>query len=135
MFSLDHVALAVTDLSRSQAFYHSIGGVTDSRPAPHFVEIMLGGARLHLVRADRRADAPGAARIEHLCLSVPSLEELVAFKDHINSHPLLEGMGPWQVQESPPLDANRSGHVEQNVPRATLYFHDPDGIEIEVRFY
>lgn len=135
MFSLDHVALAVTDLDRSRYFYESLGGVTVSRPSPNFVEVMLGSARLHLVTARRWAETTGVARIEHFCLAVKSMEELVAFAQRINSHPMLEGMGPWQVQESPPLDANRSGHVEEHVPRATLYFRDPDGIEIEVRFY
>lgn len=138
MFRFDHIALAVSDLARSAAFYEALGAQRVSRPSPHFVELMLGELRMHLTRAPHPTSESGSQRgncVEHFCIAVSTLDELTMLRDLINQHPLTAPRGPFAIQESPPLDAARTGHVEQHVPRHTLYFQDPDGIHLEARLY
>lgn len=136
MFRVDHAALAVQSLSRSRAFYEYLGGKVVSRPSELFVEIMLGDLRLHLVKAENGDKAPvGSGGIDHLCVSVETLEQLETVRDLINGCPLLEGKGPFAIQESPKLSSDQCGHAEQRPPRRTLYARDPDGIALEIRCY
>ena len=135
MLRFDHLALSVSDLATSAAFYESLGGRRVSKPSPHFIEIMLGELRMHLVAAEHAAAHGPGACIDHFCASVASLAELAAIRDLVNRHPSAQGHGPFEIQQSPPMDAERTGHCEERVPSHTLYFRDPDGIHVEVRLY
>lgn len=140
MFRHDHVALAVRDLNVSRDFYEHLGGHVVSRPSAAFMEIVLGEIRLHLVRRGQQeldgappGRTPDGQRIDHLCLRVASLDDLVCVRDRLNAHPALRGRAPCALVDSPPLgDGN---HVEELPPQKTLYFEDPDGIRLEVRAY
>lgn len=137
MLRSDHTALAVKNLGLSREFYEFLGGRVVSKPSPHFVEIMLGDLRLHIVRAPEPEErvSEKAPRIEHFCLSVDSTHELEKLRDRVNGCELIKHMGPFEIQESPPLGEGFAGHAEQRPPNRTLYMKDPDGIMIEVRCY
>ncbi len=135
MLRFDHLALSVSDLAASAAFYEYLGGRRVSKPSPHFIEILLGELRLHLVAAEHAETHAQGACIDHFCASVASLAELTAIRDLINSHPRMQASGPFEIQQSPPMDAERTGHCEERVPSHTLYFRDPDGIHVEIRAY
>lgn len=136
VFKTDHTALAVGDLCASSAFYQYLGGVVVSKPSPHFVEILLGDLRLHLVRATGEP-APSAARtgIDHFCLAVADIATLEEVCIRINNYPALAGRGPFAIEDSSPLGADLVEHSEQRPPLKTLYMQDPDGINIEIRTY
>ena len=136
MLKVDHTALAVTDLETSRAFYTTeLGGVVVSKPSPRFVEILLGNIRLHLVQADGTAPLAAGPRIDHLCLAVERLDELHAMCRRLNACAAIAARGPYAVEDSPPLGLDGEEHAEERPPTKTLYFHDPDGLGLEVRCY
>ncbi|ERH02251.1 MAG: lactoylglutathione lyase [Halonotius sp. J07HN6] len=85
---MDHVAIRVSDLDASLAFYHDLLGL-DTRDEDRFendevpfIAVVAGGRHIHLVPSDDPIDVAG----EHICLLVRSnemdsreeLEELLA---------------------------------------------------------
>jgi hypothetical protein len=97
--------------------------------------MVLGDVRLHLVPADGTSSVDRASRIDHLCLQVSSVEDLVLLQETVNAHPLRRQFAPCIVDESPQLGEGGKEHCEERPPRKTLYFEDPDGIRLEVRAY
>jgi catechol 2,3-dioxygenase-like lactoylglutathione lyase family enzyme len=140
-FRHDHIALTVKDLQVTRQFYESLGGRVVSKPSSAFMEIVLGDMRLHILPTGSAAEeAPRGtpqrkSRIDHLCLQVESVEDLMWVEQTINTHPLLSGRARCEVEDSPPFGEGGSEHVEERPPRKTLYFADPDGIRLEVRAY
>ncbi len=137
MLRSDHTALAVKNLGLSREFYEFLGGRVVSKPSPHFIELLLGDLRLHIVRAPDPdlKQSELAPRIEHFCLSVDTTAELERLCDQVNGCELIKHMGPFEIQESPLLGASFADHAEQHPPRKTLYLRDPDGIMLEIRCY
>ena len=134
-FRSDHIALAVRDLAASRRFYEALGGRTVSKPSPHFLEIMLGEQRLHLLpEASRDVAADDSIRIDHFCVAVESVAALEAYAAYLRLLPELAGR-PIAVTESEALGEGLGDHCEERPPLKTLYFADPDGIRIEVRAY
>lgn len=135
MFKHDHIAVAVSNLKRSEEFYCALGGRVVSKPSVRFTEIIVGEVRLHLIlAADKNPHFVQTPRIDHLCLTVASLGQLQELRDIINKTTAAVTFGPFQIQESPPLGPNET-HCEERPPLATLYFKDPDGIGLEARCY
>ena len=73
---IDHIALRVSDLDASLAFYHDLLGL-DTRDEERFeadevpfTALVAGGRHIHLVPSDEPIDVGG----EHLCLLVRSSE-------------------------------------------------------------
>jgi catechol 2,3-dioxygenase-like lactoylglutathione lyase family enzyme len=130
VFRHDHVALAVKDLEVSREFYEFLGGRVVSKPSSAFMEIVLGEIRLHLIpNADGAGGDHERPRIDHLCLRVASVEDLLSVQKMISPR------SPCEVEDSPPLGEGGKEHVEECPPRKTLYFEDPDGIRLEIRAY
>jgi len=135
VFKNDHTAMAVRTLQRSRRFYEFIGGRVVSKPSAHFLEIMLGDLRLHIVQGDGGSVQPGGVGLDHVCVSVENLATLEDLCARLNSYPDITAFGPFAIQDSPPLGADFTEHAEQHVPRQTLYARDPDGINLEFRCY
>lgn len=138
MFKADHIALAVADLGRSRAFYEALGGRVVSRPSPHFVELMLGNLRLHIVPRDQ-VSGPDSARppvgLDHFSVSVDSVAALERLRDFLNTCPVVERFAPFAIEDSEMLGQGLAEHAEERPPAKTLYAKDPDGITLEVRCY
>jgi catechol 2,3-dioxygenase-like lactoylglutathione lyase family enzyme len=135
-FEHDHVALVVKDLAVTREFYEYVGGRVVSRPSTAFMEIALGGVRLHVLPDDaknERSELARGSRFDHLCLRVRSVAELERLQDRLNAHPSRAGRAPYAIEDSPAL--GEGGHLEERPPRKTLYFEDPDGLPLEVRAY
>lgn len=135
MFKADHIALNVADLGRSKSFYESLGGRVVSKPSPHFLEMMLGDLRLHIlpVQGDPRATATHG--LDHMSVNVESVAQLEQVRDLLNDSPLVAAWAPFAIEESTMLGDGLSEHAEERPPRKTLYAKDPDGIVLEIRCY
>jgi catechol 2,3-dioxygenase-like lactoylglutathione lyase family enzyme len=136
LFDVDHIALHVRDLEASRKFYTFLGGRVVSKPSPHFLEIMLGAQRIHLLpQAEGPADGLVNAGIEHFCLQVPSFRELAEVVERLKMCEQIAHHGPPVIEESPMLGDGLDHHSEERPPLKTVYFKDPDGIAIEIRTY
>jgi len=117
---INHIAIAVTDLSESEQFYRDVLGLKQI-PEP-FKEgrhawFDLGGAQLHVIKAaDKRTEHN---KSDHMCFSVDDLD---AFIEKITSNGI-------EYSDSPgnPGKINvRPDGIRQ------IFFTDPDGHWIEV---
>lgn len=125
LFQADHLALHVKDLAVSRAYYERLGGRVVSKPSPHFLEIMLGNQRLHILPAARSAYEAERSGVNHFCLSVASLADLQRVAALVGA----------EIEESEMLGEGLAEHCEERPPLRTAYFADPDGIGIELRCY
>ena len=101
---LDHIAIYVTDLKKSSAFYRDVLGL-DSLPEPfhdgkHAWFAIGPGKQLHIIEgATSRADQP---KRNHTCFRIASLQEFI----------IRLTLRPDGIQQ--------------------IYFRDPDGYWIEM---
>jgi lactoylglutathione lyase len=117
---IDHIAVAVTDLSESESFYRDVIGLKQI-PEPFGVGrhawFDIGGAELHVIQAaDERRERN---RSNHLCFSVDDLD---AFMEHLTANGVEYSDFAGNVGE---VNIRPDG-VRQ------IYFTDPDGYWIEV---
>ena len=99
--SLNHVALSVTDIQRSKAFYQKHFGLPVVRESENSCFLDLGPHFLALFRSS-------AAGMNHYCIAI----------DPYDADAVVETL------KSEGLKSRRSGN--------RVYFHDPDGIEVQV---
>lgn len=138
---LDHVALRVTDLEESIAFYHDLLGLPirdrdryENGDVP-FVAVVAGGRHLHLVPTDGEdVEGGDAARDpfdvggEHICLLVRSADmetadEMAALLDEV------EAAG-YEVEADEPVE--RYGAYGRDW---AAYVRDPDGRRVELKLH
>lgn len=127
---IDHVAIRVTDLDRSLAFYRDLLGL-DTRDEDRFaagevpfVAVVAGGRHIHLVPTDGEIDVAG----EHICLLVRSaaVDSRAEIADLIAE---IEAAG-YTVEDGEPYD--RYG-AYGNDP--AIYVRDPDGRRVELKLH
>ena len=119
---LDHVALTVTNLEVSIAFYENVLGLEaiatlDDGPFVRRLFALPGGPHLGLTQHDVGSGAafdPTTPGLDHLALACPSREELLTWVEHLDRH----GVSHGGVQ-----DAAYGG---------ALSFRDPDGTALEL---
>ncbi len=123
----NHVATLTTDMHRTVAFYEQVFGATvtfemAARSDHPWMKILdLGGAALNVfeVPADeiigdrRRQGARGA--IDHFAVAVADLATLEAIRERLVAS-----------------DAQEVGDIQQLGSDWSLFFRDPDGMELEV---
>ncbi|WP_338739796.1 VOC family protein [Haloplanus salilacus] len=127
---IDHVALRVTDLDRSLAFYRDLLGMEardrdryEAGEVP-YVAVVAGGRHLHLVPTDGPIDVGG----EHVCLLVRS-----------------SGTGTRAELDALVADLREAGvEVEADEPHErygaygrdwAAYVRDPDGRRVELKLH
>ncbi|WP_299332253.1 VOC family protein [Haloplanus sp.] len=127
---IDHVALRITDLDRSLAFYRDLLGMAvrdrdryDAGEVP-YVAVVAGGRHLHLVPTDGPIDVGG----EHVCLLVRS-----------------SGTGTRAELDALVADLREAGvEIEAGEPHErygaygrdwAAYVRDPDGRRVELKLH
>ena len=125
---IDHIVLPVADVDRALAFYHGVLGLAVEREA----EFRAGQIGFPSVRLDPRfvidlfprpaGEAPAAGRnLDHFCL-VSDTDDLAPVVAELERHGIPIARGPierWGAQGM----------------AMSVYFHDPDGNQIEIRTY
>ena len=118
--SINHIAIAVTDLEESEAFYRDVIGLKQI-PEPFGLGMhawfQIGDSQLHVIRgATERRERN---KYNHLCFSVSDMDQFI---DRITSHGV--EFSDWDM--NPGQITTRVDGVQQ------IYFTDPDGYWIEV---
>jgi catechol 2,3-dioxygenase-like lactoylglutathione lyase family enzyme len=99
---LNHLALRVTDLDRSQAFYERHLGMTRIPSTAASPRLMACGPHvLNLFKADR-------PQMDHVCFTVPDYDAVRA------------------------ADRLRAQNVAPDVEADRVHFYDPDGYKLQV---
>ncbi len=122
----DHVATVTPDLDRIVAFYERVftAQVTFAVPAtddhPRMVILDLGGSALNIIEQPAETivgdrTQPGSrGPIDHYGIGVATLSDLHAIREQLIA-----------------ADAD-AGHVQRLGDTWSLFFRDPDGMELEV---
>lgn len=118
---LNHIALYVTNLSKSSVFYKDVIGL-DTIPEPfrdgkHAWFSVGANSQLHLIEG--AMEPVKHPRNTHICFSVPSVEEFISRLDKAH----IEYSNWPGTSKSPTI---RADGVKQ------IYFQDPDGYWVEV---
>ncbi len=118
---LNHIAVYVSDLQKSTAFYKDIVGL-DTIPEPfhdgrHTWFGIGGGSHLHLISGTDKLIIP--SKNSHLCFSVPSVN---AFVERLN-----KGAVPYE--DWPGKKAAVTTRVDGI---KQIYLQDPDGYWVEI---
>jgi glyoxylase I family protein len=128
---IDHVAIRVTDLDRSLAFYHERLGLSirdrdrfDAGEVP-YVAVVAGGRHIHLVPTDDDEIDVGG---EHVCLLLRSEEvnsrgELDTLLERLSEHGV-------EVEKGEPYE--RYGAYGN---AWATYVRDPDGRRVELKIH
>ncbi len=130
---LHHIALTVTDLDASVAWYQAVFGVHPVLDVPHQGGIgkILADPDRQLMFALHRHDASDGhafaetrTGLDHVGLAVASRADLVAWQDHLESHGVTRAArADRPLTQSPITDAPYA---------AVLVFRDPDNIQLEL---
>ncbi len=119
-FSIDHLAIAVTDLEESEAFYRDVVGlkqIEEPFGVGRHAWFDLGQVELHVIRA---ADERRKRNLSnHLCLSVNDMDQFIG---RITSH----GVQFYDASGNPGEINIRPDGIHQ------IYITDPDGYWIEI---
>ena len=99
--SLNHVALSVTDIQRSKAFYQKHFGLPVVRESVNSCFLDLGPHFLALFKSS-------ASGMNHYCIAIDGYEADAVV----------------ETLQSEGLKSRRAGN--------RVYFHDPDGLEVQV---
>ena len=130
---LHHIALTVTDLEASVAWYEQVFGVHVLMDAPH-----PGGTGRILVNDDsglffalHRHDANGGelfaetrTGLDHVGLVLPSRDDLLTWQDHLERHGVVRAEAADKPLTQSPINDQPYGSV--------LVFRDPDNTQLEL---
>lgn len=130
---LHHLAVTVTDLDASTAWYASVFDVHPVLDVPHSGGLgkILAGADRQLMIALHRHDANDHQRfsetttgLDHAGLAVPSRQDLEAWQDHLEDNGVVRAEQADQPLTQSPIADEPYASV--------LVFRDPDNIQLEL---
>ena len=130
---LHHLALTVTDVDASVAWYEAVFGVAFQVDVPHprGVGKLLAdeGRRLMIVlhRHDANAGAvfdETVAGLDHAGFVVPARTDLEGWQDHLEAHGVVRADAADKPLTQSPISDQPYGSV--------LVFRDPDNIQLEL---
>ena len=128
-----HIALTVTDLEASVAWYEQVFGLRHVNDVPHeggTAKILTDETRslmfaLHRHDANERERfAESRTGLDHVGLAVPAREDLAAWQAHLEAHGVARvERADKPLTQSPITDAAYA---------SVLVFRDPDNIQLEL---
>ena len=125
MDGIIHVALTVTDVDASVAWYQEVLGLKQMGTAPHDggfgIVMSTPDEQVWLALHHHDANSGEAftetrTGLDHVAFHVPSYEHLVAWRDHFDEH----GVRHSEIVPIPDYGV------------AALVFYDPDNIQLEL---
>ena len=123
MLGLRHLALNVTDVGRSRAFYEELFGMRVVwQPDGQNVYLSSGADNLALHQTPNRSPSPAAGALDHFGFVVASVDDVTAMYRHIAA------VGPQhcaRIVKEP--KQHRDGSY-------SFYLSDPDGNVIQVLY-
>lgn len=130
---IHHVALTVTDLDSSVAWYEQVFSVSHVMDAPHeggTARILTDAERrltfaLHAHQANRReAFAETRTGLDHVGFVVPVRSDLQRWQEHLERHGVVRAEMADKPLTQSPISDEPYGSV--------LVFRDPDNIQLEL---
>jgi len=131
--SIHHVALTVSDLDRSIAWYEQVFGITYRTEVPHqggTGKVLADDAR-NLMIVLHRHDANQSERfaetrtgLDHIGLLVPTRADLEAWQVHLEKLGVERAAAADRPYTQAPIDDRSFGSI--------LVFRDPDNIQLEL---
>jgi glyoxylase I family protein len=131
--SLHHIAITVTDLAASVAWYERVFGVTEQMEVPHpgGTGKILADDSWQLVFALHRHDANDGETfaetrtgLDHVGLAVPSRADLETWQTHLDALGVHRAPMANQPCTQSPIEDRPFGSI--------LVFRDPDNIQLEM---
>jgi catechol 2,3-dioxygenase-like lactoylglutathione lyase family enzyme len=131
--SLHHIALTVTNLDTSIAWYERVFGITYQMEVPHpgGTGMILADEAWQFVIALHRHDANGSETfaetrtgLDHVGLKVPSRADLEAWQAHLEAAGVVRAAAADRPCTQSPIDDRPFGSI--------LGFRDPDNIQLEL---
>jgi len=114
---LHHIALYVSDVERSLAFYRDVMGMElEWRPDPDNVYLTSGTDNLALHRSSEPDLSGRDLRLDHIGFVVPSPGDVDEWARYLEDHGVKLEMAP---------KTHRDG-------ARSLYFLDPDGVRVQI---
>lgn len=130
---MHHIALTVRDLDASVRWYEQVFDVRHQMDSPHpgglarLLADETWGLVFALHRHDANADelfAETRTGLDHLGLSVPSRDDLIAWQSHLAEHGVVRADAADRPLTQSPIADEPYGSV--------LVFRDPDNIQLEM---
>jgi glyoxylase I family protein len=130
---LHHLALTVTDLPASIAWYSGVFGVRHLMDAPHpggFAQVLTDEAQelmIVLHRHDANDGSPfleSRTGLDHPGFVVPTRDDLIAWQEHLEAHGVVRAQAADRPLTQSPIVDEPYGSV--------LVFRDPDNIQLEL---
>lgn len=119
---IDHITLTVTDIARSERFYHEVFDMPILEDAP-FAGVRAGKQRIYFVTSDTQPEiAPVAPTIGSLAFSIVAKNPLNEVINHLKSYFV-------EIIDEPKTRQGTHGLV------TSLLIKDPDGNIIEIANY
>jgi catechol 2,3-dioxygenase-like lactoylglutathione lyase family enzyme len=131
--SLHHIAITVTDLEASIAWYEKVFGITFQFEVPHpgGTGMILADDGRNLVFALHRHDTNGGEAfaetrtgLDHVGLRVPRRADLVAWQAHLAALGVRQAPIADRPCTQSPIDDRPFGSI--------LVFRDPDNVQLEL---
>jgi glyoxylase I family protein len=130
---LHHIAITVTDLDASIAWYERVFDISFQMEVPHLGgtgKILADDGR-ELVFALHRHDANGGEAfvetrtgLDHVGLGVPSRNDLVVWQTHLDTNGVRRSPAANHPCTQSPIEDHSFGSI--------LVFRDPDNVQIEL---
>ena len=130
---LHHLAVTVTDVDASAAWYEAVFGIGHRMDVPHEggVGKLLGNDTMDLMIVLHRHDtndgslfAEVATGLDHAGFTVPTRDDLVAWQDHLEANGVVRSDQAATPLTQSPIADEPYGSV--------LVFRDPDNIQLEL---
>ena len=130
---LHHLALTVTDVDASVAWYEAVFGIRFQVDVPHeggVGKLLADDDRQLMVVLHRHESNAGAlfdetvAGLDHAGFRVPARSDLEAWQDHLEAHGVVRAETADKPLTQSPIADEPYGSV--------LVFRDPDNIQLEL---